>query len=118
MDTLQAAGAEDKPLLGSKLSADSGANLVIDFSEGLHVALVSQPRTRQRARSRWKEEARPLSFSSKLPSEPSIEHSRRLLHFASVAQALREHLNGFVAVWEVDAHSIATSLPDWSEMCL
>jgi len=24
-DTLQAAGAEDKPLLGSKLSADSGA---------------------------------------------------------------------------------------------
>ena len=25
VDTLQAAGAEDKPLLGSKLSADSGA---------------------------------------------------------------------------------------------
>ena len=26
VDTLQTAGAEDKPLLGSKLSADSGAN--------------------------------------------------------------------------------------------
>jgi hypothetical protein len=32
VDTLQAAGAEDKPLLGSKLSADSGAKTRLGFS--------------------------------------------------------------------------------------
>jgi hypothetical protein len=32
-DTLQAAGAEDKPLLGSKLSADSGAKTRLGFGE-------------------------------------------------------------------------------------
>jgi hypothetical protein len=31
--TLQAAGAEDKPLLGSKLSADSGAKTRLGLSE-------------------------------------------------------------------------------------
>jgi len=33
VDTLQAAGAEDKPLLGSKLSADSGAKTKLGFGE-------------------------------------------------------------------------------------
>jgi len=33
VDTLQAAGAEDKPLLGSKLSADSGAKTRLGFGE-------------------------------------------------------------------------------------
>jgi hypothetical protein len=32
-DTLRAAGAEDKPLLGSKLSADSGAKTKLGFGE-------------------------------------------------------------------------------------
>jgi hypothetical protein len=32
-DTLQAAGAEDEPLLGSKLSADSGAKTRLGFGE-------------------------------------------------------------------------------------
>jgi hypothetical protein len=32
-DTLQAAGAEDKPLLGSKLSADSGAKTKLGLGE-------------------------------------------------------------------------------------
>ena len=32
-DTLQAAGAEDKPVLGSKLSADSGAKTRLGFGE-------------------------------------------------------------------------------------
>jgi len=32
-DTLQAAGAEGKPLLGSKLSADSGAKTTLGFGE-------------------------------------------------------------------------------------
>ena len=32
MDTLQATGAEDKPLLGSTLSADSGAKTKLGFS--------------------------------------------------------------------------------------
>jgi hypothetical protein len=32
-DTLRAAGAEDKPLLGSKLSADSGAKTRLGFGE-------------------------------------------------------------------------------------
>jgi hypothetical protein len=32
-DTLQAAGAEDKPLLGSKLSADSGAKTRLGFGD-------------------------------------------------------------------------------------
>jgi len=32
-DTLQAAGAEDKPLLGSKLSADSGAKTRLGFGK-------------------------------------------------------------------------------------
>ena len=32
-DTLQAAGAEDKPLLGSKLSADSGAKTRLGLGE-------------------------------------------------------------------------------------
>jgi hypothetical protein len=35
MDTLQAAGAEDKPMLGSKLSADSGAKTKLGFSAKL-----------------------------------------------------------------------------------
>ena len=35
VDTLQAAGAEDKPLLGSKLSADSGAKTRLGFSAKL-----------------------------------------------------------------------------------
>jgi hypothetical protein len=35
VDTLQAAGAEDKPLLGSKLSADSGAKTRLGFGEKL-----------------------------------------------------------------------------------
>jgi hypothetical protein len=34
-DTLQAAGAEDKPLLGSKLSADSGAKTRLGLSAKL-----------------------------------------------------------------------------------
>jgi len=34
-DTLQATGAEDKPLLGSKLSADSGAKTRLGFGETL-----------------------------------------------------------------------------------
>jgi N6-adenosine-specific RNA methylase IME4 len=34
-DTLQATGAEDKPLLGSKLSADSGAKTSLGFGEKL-----------------------------------------------------------------------------------
>ena len=34
-DTLQAAGAEDKPLLGSKLSADSGAKTRLGRSSEL-----------------------------------------------------------------------------------
>jgi hypothetical protein len=34
-DTLRAAGAEDKPLLGSKLSADSGAKTRLGFGEKL-----------------------------------------------------------------------------------
>ena len=33
LDTLQAAGAEDKPLLGSKLSADSGAKTRLGLGE-------------------------------------------------------------------------------------
>ena len=33
VDTLQATGAEDKPLLGSKLSADSGAKTRLGLSE-------------------------------------------------------------------------------------
>jgi hypothetical protein len=33
VDTLQAAGAEDKPLLGSKLSADSGAKTRLGLGE-------------------------------------------------------------------------------------
>jgi hypothetical protein len=32
-NTLQATGAEDKPLLGSKLSADSGAKTRLEFGE-------------------------------------------------------------------------------------
>jgi hypothetical protein len=32
-DTLQATGAEDKPLLGSKLSADSGTKTRLGFGE-------------------------------------------------------------------------------------
>jgi hypothetical protein len=32
-DTLQTTGAEDKPLLGSKLSADSGAKTRLGFGE-------------------------------------------------------------------------------------
>ena len=32
-DTLQATGAEDKPLLGSKLSADSGAKTKLGLGE-------------------------------------------------------------------------------------
>jgi hypothetical protein len=32
-DTLQATGAEDKPLLGNKLSADSGAKTRLGFGE-------------------------------------------------------------------------------------
>jgi hypothetical protein len=32
-DTLRATGAEDKPLLGSKLSADSGAETRLGFSK-------------------------------------------------------------------------------------
>ena len=35
VDTLQAAGAEDKPLLGSKLSADSGAKTRLGLSAKL-----------------------------------------------------------------------------------
>jgi len=34
-DTLQATGAEDKPLLGSKLSADSGAKTRLGFTAKL-----------------------------------------------------------------------------------
>jgi len=33
VDTLRAAGAEDKPLLGSKLSADSGAKTRLGLGE-------------------------------------------------------------------------------------
>ena len=35
LSTLQAAGAEDKPLLGSKLSADSGAKTRLGFGKTL-----------------------------------------------------------------------------------
>jgi hypothetical protein len=35
-DTLQATGVEDKPLLGSKLSADSGAKTRLEFGQPLN----------------------------------------------------------------------------------
>jgi len=42
-DTLQAAGAEDKPMLGSKLSADSGAKTRLGFRAKLDPSIEFIP---------------------------------------------------------------------------